>query len=155
MPAEDRRLYLAYGSNLNVRQMRFRCPDAAAVGTAELSGWRLMYKSGFSGSYLTIEREEGSTVPVGVWSVSAQDEKNLDRYEGCPALYYKTDLRVQMRELESGRIRAAEAFVYIMHEDRGLGRPAESYVERCREGYRDFGFDTAILDEAYRYSCGE
>ncbi len=31
-----KKFYLAYGSNLNVEQMRFRCPDARIVGTAEI-----------------------------------------------------------------------------------------------------------------------
>ena len=31
-----KKFYLAYGSNLNVEQMQFRCPDARIVGTAEI-----------------------------------------------------------------------------------------------------------------------
>ena len=151
--AEEERLYLAYGSNLNKRQMKVRCPEARIVGTAELSGWRLMFKGSKSGNYLTIERDEGCTVPVAVWAVSERDEQSLDCYEGYPIFYYKKDLSVTLREAESGRTRPVQAFVYIMHEERRLGRPSESYMARCREGYRDFGFDTAFLDEAYEYSC--
>ena len=147
------KLYLAYGSNLNISQMQYRCPDARVAGTAVLSGWRLMFKGSLTGNYLTIEQDEGSAVSVGVWEVSAQDERNLDRYEGFPHLYYKKELSVMMREKESGMIRPVKAFVYIMHEDRKLGCPAESYMERCREGYEAFGFDTAVLDEAYEFSC--
>ena len=146
---EELRLYLAYGSNLNKRQMERRCPDARAVGTAELPGWRLMFKGSKSGNYLTIERADGYTVPVAVWAVSERDERNLDRYEGCPTFYYKTELDVELREAESGGSRRVQAFVYIMHEDRKLGRPTESYVNCCREGYETFGFDPAILMEAY------
>ena len=29
-----KKYYLAYGSNLNVAQMQFRCPDAVVAGTA-------------------------------------------------------------------------------------------------------------------------
>ena len=46
-----------------------------------------------------------------------------------------------------------KAFVYIMHEERKLGRPAREYVERCAEGYKAFGFDLAFLNEAYEFSC--
>ena len=35
------RLYIAYGSNLNLEQMKRRCPTAEVVGTAELKNWRL------------------------------------------------------------------------------------------------------------------
>ena len=58
-----------------------------------------------------------------------------------------------LHEADSGKSRPVEAFVYIMHEERRLGRPAESYVARCMEGYKAFGFDTAFLDEAYEFSC--
>ena len=30
--------------------------------------------------------------------------------------------------------------MYVMHEDRPLGIPSESYYEICRQGYEDFGF---------------
>lgn len=153
-PVQEERLYLAYGSNLNIAQMQHRCPDAHVVGTAELPGWRLMFKGSRSGNYLTIERAEGYTVPVAVWAVSERDERNLDRYEGFPTFYYKKELSVTMSESNSGKTRPVNAFVYIMHEERNLGRPAESYVACCTEGYKAFGFDTAFLDEAYRYSSG-
>ena len=63
--------YLAYGSNLSVEQMATRCPDAIYVGTAEIKDYRLLFKRGGSGTYLTVEPEEGSTVPVLVciWNV--------------------------------------------------------------------------------------
>ena len=147
------RLYVAYGSNLNVEQMRYRCPDARVAGTAQLDGWRLMFKGSRRGYYLTIERQEGCMVPVGVWYVSEQDEASLDVYEGFPDFYYKKELDIWLREAESSKVRQVQAFVYIMHESFALGRPADSYVERCREGYRTFGFDDALLDEAYEYSC--
>ena len=35
------RLYIAYGSNLNLEQMKHRCPTAEVVGVAELRNWRL------------------------------------------------------------------------------------------------------------------
>ena len=40
-----KRYYIAYGSNLNVRQMKFRCPTARFVGTAVMTGdYELLYK---------------------------------------------------------------------------------------------------------------
>ena len=32
------RLYIAYGSNLNLPQMAFRCPTAKVVGASEIKG---------------------------------------------------------------------------------------------------------------------
>ena len=135
--------------------MRRRCPDARIAGTAELDGWRLMFKGSKTGNYLTIERSEGFTVPVAAWAVSEADERSLDRYEGCPSFYYKKELPVTLREARSGETRSVTAFVYIMHEERRLGRPTKSYMDRCREGYAAFGFDPALLEEAASYSSGK
>lgn len=77
-----KKYYIAYGSNLNVRQMKQRCPSARIIGTANLDGWQLLFKGSQTGSYLTIEKKKGSTVPVAVWEITAEDEKALDRYEG-------------------------------------------------------------------------
>ena len=36
-----RRYYLAYGSNLNVGQMKFRCPTARIIGTSFINDYEL------------------------------------------------------------------------------------------------------------------
>ena len=99
-----KRYYIAYGSTLNIRQMLMRCPDARVVGTSVIEDYQLLFKGSKTGSYLTIEPKEGSSVPVAVWSVSATDELALDRYEGYPSFYYKkavsyTHLDVYKRQL--------------------------------------------------------
>ena len=150
-----KRYYLAYGSNLNVRQMQMRCPTARMIGTATLENYRLMFKGSKTGSYLTIEPEEGSTVPVGVWDVTARDELALDRYEGYPTFYYKKELELPITGIRTGIVRQRKAFVYIMHEDRLLGVPSNMYMRICMEGYMDFGFNYDTLWEAYEYSRKE
>lgn len=47
-----------------------------------------------------------------------------------------------------GIIRNARCFAYIMHEDRPLGTPSPRYVETCRIGYEDFGFDGKAIEKA-------
>ena len=138
--------YIAYGSNLNVAQMKIRCPQAKVAGTTELNNYRLMFRGSQTGSYLTIEPYDGGAVPVAVWEVSDSDERALDRYEGYPRFYYKKHLSVTV----DGR--SITAFVYIMHEDRPYGSPSRYYVEVCEEGYDTFGFDKAVLHEAIRQS---
>ncbi len=147
-----KRYYIAYGSNLNVEQMRMRCPHATILGTAELAGWELLFKGSRSGSYLTIEECDGGKVPVVVWQVAESDEAALDRYEGFPIFYYKKEIRLQCKEIHSSRRRTVTAFVYIMDETRPLGRPTDRYVWVCEEGYRYFGFDLSFLKEALRKS---
>lgn len=147
-----KRYYLAYGSNLNVRQMETRCPKATILGTAKLKGWELLFKGSKTGSYLTIEENENGSVPVVIWEVTPSDEKALDRYEGYPAFYYKKDIKLQYKGIRTGKRRTINAFAYIMHEDRPVGVPSRYYVQTCIEGYRSFGFDTDILKQAVQNS---
>lgn len=144
--------YIAYGSNLNIQQMKRRCPDARVVGTATLQGWRLFFKGSKTGSFLTIEQAEGYEVPVAVWEVSGRDEQNLDIYEGFPTFYYKRELELNVKGIRTGRLYDRKCFVYIMHEDRKIGVPSEFYVRTCIDGYLAFGFDICKLGEAINYS---
>ncbi len=146
------KLYLAYGSNLNIPQMGVRCPGAEVVGTAVIKDYELLFKGSKTGSYLTIEPKAGASVPVAAWRVTEADEQALDRYEGCPAFYYKKELLLPVRDIRSGKVRRCRAFVYIMHEARALGLPSESYVRTCVEGYRVFGFDESLLEKALAVS---
>ena len=144
-----KRYYIAYGSNLNVPQMRWRCPKATILGTAILKGWELLFKGSKTGSYLTIEEKDGGSVPVVIWEVTPADEAALDRYEGFPSFYYKKDIRLQYKGIRSGRRRAVTAFAYIMHEDRPIGIPSDFYMRVCLEGYDTFFFDRNVLLAAY------
>lgn len=146
------RYYIAYGSNLNKRQMMARCPHARAVGTSEIKDYRLLFKGSRSGAYLTIEKEKGRSVPVGIWEVDESDERNLDRYEGFPVFYYKENMRLPVKD-DAGNIEELDCFVYIMHEDRMLGLPSEYYMAICGLGYESFGFDASPLFEAYEYTA--
>lgn len=150
----EKRYYIAYGSNLNVRQMRMRCPSARIIGTANLKDYELLFKGSKTGAYLTVEKKLGSTVPVAVWEVTTQDEKALDRYEGFPTFYYKKELTLPIKGIRTGKIRKRRVFVYIMHEDRPIGIPSISYMQACIQGYDDFGFDCLVLIDAY-LKCGE
>ena len=67
-----KRYYIAYGSNLNVQQMRWRCPGARIIGTSQnCRTTGSCSKGSKTGSYLTVEPETGCTVPVAVWEVTA------------------------------------------------------------------------------------
>ena len=110
----EKRYYIAYGSNLNVRQMIRRCPEARVIGTGTLEGWELLFKGSKTGSYLTIEQSPDGLVPVAVWEVSERDERNLDVYEGYPNFYYKKEMTIHFRGIKTGRIRKRRVFGYIM-----------------------------------------
>lgn len=141
------RLYIAYGSNLNLEQMRHRCPTAEVVGIAELKNWRLRFRGGAHSAVATIERERGFKVPVLIWRIQPEDEAALDRYEGCPFLYRKETLRLTVNG------KRVYAMIYIMNEaHHPYGVPSAGYLDTIREGYQAAGFDKNILTEAVNSS---
>ena len=148
----SKRYYIAYGSNLNIPQMRMRCPGARIIGTSVIEDYQLLFKGSKTGSYLNIEPMEGAEVPVVIWEVTETDEKALDRYEGYPNFYYKKEMTLDIKGIRTGKVRRRDAFVYIMHEERELGIPSWYYVNTCLDGYRAFGFDEKYLFDAIRIS---
>ena len=68
------KMYIAYGSNMDVEQMQHRCPEAELLGTGRLENWRLMFKGSKTGAYATIEREKGKNVPSLLWRITEMDE---------------------------------------------------------------------------------
>lgn len=141
-------IYVAYGSNLNKEQMEWRCPGARVVGTGFLEDYELLFKGSKTGAYCTVERKPGAKVPVAFWETTAEDEENLDRYEGCPTFYYKQRHEFKVRDKKTGKVSTRDGYIYIMHEDRPLGIPSRAYMHTCLQGYRDFGFDPEVLLKA-------
>lgn len=139
--------YLAYGSNLNLNQMMERCPSFRIIDSLELDGYRLAYKgSNDFYSYLTIEKCEGSKVPLGLYELSIFDVAALDRYEGYPTFYSKEYIDVVV----NGKVK--KALIYVMNNYFGYRIPSREYVDTCMQGYDDFGFDKEILNNALELS---
>lgn len=136
--------YLAYGSNLNVRQMRYRCPNARKVGTMVLKDYQLEFKL-----YLTIDKKVGSEVPLGIWEVDELDEKRLDAYEGYPTFYRKEYIEIEVEGKKE------KALIYIMNDVRNIEEPTKTYMNTCIEGYNDFGFSIKYLNEAFNRCIGK
>ena len=137
------RLYIAYGSNLNLEQMQRRCPTAKIVEKALLCDWSLRFRGSKTGAVATIEKDNGSKVPVIIWKLQLKDEHALDRYEGWPHLYRKETIPVTVA---GNKI---HAMVYIMNESGNpYGVPSEHYLDTILEGYKTAGFNTDILYKA-------
>lgn len=149
MKNSKERLYVAYGSNLNLEQMKHRCPTAEVVSKANIAGWRLRFRGGAHGAVATIEQNKDFSVPALVWRIQPDDELALDRYEGFPFLYRKEMLRVPV---DGKRVCA---MVYIMNEaGHSYGLPSVGYYNTIFQGYQSAGFDTEILRQAAEDSRG-
>ena len=136
------KLYIAYGSNLNLAQMSTRCPFASVYAKGALKNWELVYRGAKANSHATIKRKTGSTIPVLVWEIQPRDEYRLDIYEGYPHYYFKKNIMVDI----GGRKK--KAMVYIMDEQQLPGRPSVSYIETIRQGYIDNDMDIAIFEKS-------
>ena len=137
-----KKVYLAYGSNLNLEQMGERCPDAAIIGTTILKDYQLMFRGGRQSGVATIEMKQGASVPVLLWQITETCERALDRYEGFPHLYRKKDLMVNIDGDE------VVAMAYVMNAGPPLAMPNAYYYSTILDGYHDCGFDKAVLKQA-------
>lgn len=141
-----KRYYIAYGSNLSIEQMAYRCPQATIIGTSELIDYKLLFKGAPTNSYATIEESKGYRVPVLIWELQAKDEQALDRYEGYPTFYYKKTVSIEINN------KVIEAMIYIMNYKANIGIPNPNYYNIIEKGYRKFNFDNTILKAALKIS---
>lgn len=131
------KLYVAYGSNMNLEQMALRCPDSKVVSSALMHGYELQFKY-----HATIEPNPDSKVPIILWQLSERDEKQLDRYEGFPKYYRKETKPFTFRG------ETVEGMMYIMNGNKPLQAPSEQYYNTILQGYRAAGLDTSYLETA-------
>ncbi len=142
MKKEKQRLYIAYGSNLNVQQMLMRCPDAKIVAKSWLHDFKLVFQGQKFRAHANVIPSKGDSVPVAIWKISERDERNLDIYEGVKGgYYYKEYMEVEV----GGEMK--KALIYIMSPN-DYGIPEEFYLKTIAMGYKNFNFDTGILDKA-------
>lgn len=130
----DKRLYVAYGSNMDKTQMESRCPGAKVLGKTYLENWALTLPH-----YANIERSKGKKTPALVWEITSENEEVLDRYEGYPKYYDKMDIIVCV----DGKRMTAMAYVMTDEYKKCDKKPRSGYIDQILQGYRDAGFDEA------------
>ena len=126
-------LYVAYGSNMNRRQMARRCPKARPLAAIRLEGWRLVMKG-----VADIEPDPSASTPAALWEITRTCERALDAYEGFPHLYVKERVVVALPDR-----RRAKPMAYVMNgpRQRDYAPASDLYLASITDGYRDFGFD--------------
>jgi hypothetical protein len=135
------KIYAAYGSNMNISQMKMRCPKAKILGTGIMEEYRLTFRGSGRG-VANIEKHNGGRVPVLLWNITENCEIALDIYEGYPRLYDKCEVEVSKM---SGEI--VKAFVYVMDKKYAdmPAQPTEYYRDVIWQGYIDNNFPTETL----------
>jgi gamma-glutamylcyclotransferase len=129
--------YFAYGSYLDKKQMKERCPDSKPLYPAMLPNFRLVFvgwSRKLQGSAATIKRTQGSKVPGAVYEISDADLRHLDAAEGCPQEFNR--IKVIVFD-EDGT--AVEAVTYVKTGNEEESKPAKEYAAAIYKGYRDWG----------------
>lgn len=131
-----REFYFAYGSNMNRRQMKYRCPNATLIGHAVLKGWRLSCDR-----VATIQPCESAQVDGALWSITPECLVSLNAYEGFPSLYRieRVSTYINFREIHN-------VITYIMNRN-GNAAMSEWYKQSCREGAIECGVPVNPLYE--------
>ena len=126
-------LYFAYGSNLNLFQMKRRCKDSFFLKKYELKGYRLNFRSKYRAA--DIEKSKNSLVPGALFEISKSDEKKLDVYEDFPVLYKKLYFSYYSKKV----------MTYIMVNKTEFRYPTERYLNVVKRGYKDCKLDMKYL----------
>ena len=129
---------LAYGRNLDLKRMQQKCPHCVLVGKAKLRGWRLAFKK-----YITIEPYSHGVVPVGVWEIDEEAEKELDIIEEYPTVYRKEIVSLIFQG------KPITALVYVINDTHPT-YPNEPYLQRILIGYKDFHFSKRYIYQAIK-----
>jgi gamma-glutamylcyclotransferase (GGCT)/AIG2-like uncharacterized protein YtfP len=134
--ATSRTLYFAYGSNLDMRQFRRRCPGSEVVGRARLPDYRLAftrYSTKRKGGVADIVPNPGAEVWGALYHVDEPGMLALDEFENAPRSYRRETVRVFDDE---GVER--EAVAYIAHAT-GVFAPSRMYLGLIVNGAREHG----------------
>jgi len=129
--------YFAYGSNLNKKQMRERCPESQPMFAATLHHYKLAFvgwSRQWRGGVATIKGSRGDRIPGAIYEVSERDLRRLDSYEGHPGNYNR--LKVTVSDEDGNPL---EAVTYIKAGQLEETPPSKEYLAIIREGRRDWG----------------
>ncbi|HHY10218.1 MAG TPA: gamma-glutamylcyclotransferase [Firmicutes bacterium] len=141
---DNTRLYFAYGSNMDRKQMEERTFTAKFKGPARIRGYKFMINRR---GVASIVPDPARFVEGILWEISPADEKMLDSFEGVAGGYY-TKETILVQERATGLMLAA--LVYIGAESEP-GRPREGYLEKIIKAAETNGFNDCYLKELSRW----
>lgn len=136
--------YFAYGSNMSLRRIRARVPDATVLSTATLPGYRLAFhKIGRDGSgkcdVQAIPTEHAAVHGV-VYRIREQDKPRLDAWEDLGRGYVERRVRVHLADGSS-----TEAFLYAAVLIDPALKPYPWYKAHVLYGAREAGLPDAYI----------
>lgn len=135
-------LYFAYGSNMSLKQMRHRCPNATFLTTDTVSGYEFILNRQ---EVATIVPTPEGSVEGAVFAVSPDCVDSLDRYEGVALGLYTREQIVSQNHLQM--------FVY-MATDRTPSKPVRSsYLNGIMGAAEELGLSPQHLNKLKNFWC--
>lgn len=139
--------YFAYGSNMNVAQMKRWCPASRLLKTVLLEGFRFVY-DGFSvpwdGAVGNIVKTEGEGVWGALYEITESDRRTLDAFEGYPRTYDRRDVEVKDRD---GNVHRAMTY---FRTGRAMGKPHPDYEKVVLDGAKECALPEDYVDRNLR-----
>ena len=143
--------YFAYGSNLDLPQMKRRCPSSELISKGSLPDYRLTFNkfsSGWGGGVADVIQDQGSKVWGLVFELSDTDLERLDRYEGyhkdCTSLYERWKTVI---DTPNGQV--SDVWVYTVVEKQKFVKPTLGYLQIIKDATKKWNFPKTYLMLAY------
>ena len=135
--------YFAYGANMSRVGMRRRCPEARALGTARLAGYRFFV--GLDG-WGSVAPCPGAEVHGVLWDLTPRCVAALHAFE----LLHKGLYRVRHLPVRQGA-RLTPAMIYLLRR-RQAGQPKPGYVELIAAVAREWRLPEPYIRSVERWS---
>lgn len=135
--------YFAYGSNMNLGQMKNRCPSARFLHCTMLRGYKFVYdgcSSRRGGAVANVVKSENGIVYGALFEVDETCIKKLDRHEGYPTCYQR-----EVVEVLDDKNNAFKAIIYL-RETQQEGQPSDEYRNLVLQGAIDCGLPEDYID---------
>ena len=155
MQKQAPKLYLSYGANCNVDDMKVRAPASIPIGVYKLFNFKLAFNH-----VADIRQAPGNTCICGLWFITDDCESSLDIFEGYPTLYNKKYIKIEKSYIkpfewisldEKLKDNDNTALLYVMNGGGRYSRyspPSKSYTNTIRKGYDFFNIPKTQLKDA-------
>jgi gamma-glutamylcyclotransferase (GGCT)/AIG2-like uncharacterized protein YtfP len=133
--SENKIIYFAYGANLDIHGMDYRCPGHNALCRGVLHNHALVFKG-----VADICPSRGDLVHGALYEISEDHLRSLDRFEGYPHLYIRKTVSVTTEDGVT-----IDAIAYQMTDQhRWQSRPDLGYLNTILSGIQSWGYPIEI-----------
>lgn len=139
--------YFAYGSNMNLAQMKSRCPGATKIGNGRLNGYEIFFPRKSSSregkGVASICEKEGTYIEGVLFELTITDWNNLDRFEGVQNSYIRKLVTISMND---GIEIVAETYIANPMEGSPF-KPSKLYMDLIIHGAEENGLSKDYIEK--------